>query len=226
MIKENILKVREIINKAAKQAGRKPEEIRLIAVTKNVPVLKIKEAIEEGITEIGENRVQEFLEKYPLLKEEKIKWHFVGYLQRNKVKYIVNSIDLIHSLDNLKLAEEIDKRAKKVGKVQELLVEVNISGEESKYGVKEEETISFLKSLAFYKNLKIMGLMAIAPFVEPEKTRPYFRKMRELFEKAKRIKGENFEIKYLSLGMSNDFEVAIEEGSNMIRLGRAIFGGV
>ena len=204
--------------------GRDPREIRLVAVTKTVEVDRIEEAIAEGVNIIGESRVQEAKEKYGKV-ESKIIWHLVGHLQRNKAKDAVKLFDLIHSVDSAKLAKEIDKQARKIGKIQKILIEVNVSGEKSRYGLNPEEVIAFLQEVSVLPHVKIEGLMTIAPLGEnPEDCRPYFRKLKELGEGVKAEDIENVKMVYLSMGMSNDFEVAIEEGSNMVRIGRAIFG--
>lgn len=223
-IRENLERIREKIRVKSELVGRDPQEITLVAVTKTVEADRIEEAIAAGVNIIGESRVQEAKEKYGKV-ESKIIWHLVGHLQRNKAKDAVKIFDLIHSVDSTKLAKEIDKQAKKVGKIQKILVEVNASGEESKYGLSPEEVITFLKEVSGFPNIKVEGLMTMAPFYEnPEDCRPYFRKLRELREEIKAENIKDVEMVYLSMGMSSDFEVAIEEGSNMVRIGRAIFG--
>jgi len=223
-IRENLERIREKIRVKSELVGRDPQEITLVAVTKTVEADRIEEAIAAGVNIIGESRVQEAKEKYGKV-ESKIIWHLVGHLQRNKAKDAVKIFDLIHSVDSTKLAKEIDKQAKKVGKIQKILVEVNASGEESKYGLSPEEVITFLKEVSRFPNIKVEGLMTMAPFYEnPEDCRPYFRKLRELREEIKAENIKDVEMGYLSMGMSSDFEVAIEEGSNMVRIGRAIFG--
>ncbi|MFB0526857.1 MAG: YggS family pyridoxal phosphate-dependent enzyme [bacterium] len=222
-IKENLERIEKKIRVKSELVGRDPQEITLVAVTKTVEVDRIEEAIAAGVNIIGESRVQEAKEKYGKV-EGRIIWHLVGHLQRNKARDAVKIFDLIHSVDSAKLAEEIDKQAKKAGKIQKILVEVNVSGEESKYGLGPEEIITFLKEVSRLPNIKVEGLMTMAPLYEnPEDCRPYFRKLKELVEGIKAENIENVEMIYLSMGMSNDFEVAIEEGSNMVRIGRAIF---
>jgi len=224
-IKENLYRVWERIEKAAQKSGRKREDITLVAVTKTVEVERIREGIEAGIKEIGENRVQEAREKIPLLPREGIKWHMVGHLQRNKAKYAVRLFDMIQSLDSLSLAEELEKRCQKENRTLEVLIEVNIGGEETKFGVAPQEVISLIEKVKDFPHLKIKGLMCVPPWLEdPEKVRPYFIQMRELKEKVIEEKIPGVEMKYLSMGMTDDFEIAIEEGANMVRLGRAIFG--
>ncbi len=223
-IRENLERIREKIRVKSELVGRDPQEITLVAVTKTVEADRIEEAIAAGVNIIGESRVQEAKEKYGKV-ESKIIWHLVGHLQRNKAKDAVKIFDLIHSVDSTKLAKEIDKQAKKVGKIQKILVEVNASGEESKYGLSPEEVITFLKEVSGFPNIKVEGLMTMAPFYEnPQDCRPCFRKLRELREEIKAENIKDVEMVYLSMGMSSDFEVAIEEGSNMVRIGRAIFG--
>jgi hypothetical protein len=222
-IKENLERINQKIRLKAELVGRDPREITLVAVTKTIEVERIEEAIASGVSIIGESRVQEAKEKYQKLGDRVI-WHLVGHLQRNKAKYAVKIFDLIQSVDSVKLAEEIDGQAKKTGKIQKILIEVNVSGEESKYGLNPEEVIPFLKQISSLSNIKVQGLMTIAPVYEnPEDCRPCFRKLKKLMEEVKNENIRNVEMLYLSMGMSNDFEVAIEEGSNMVRIGRAIF---
>lgn len=223
-IKENLEKISEKIRVKSQLVGRDPQEITLVAVTKTVEVDRIEEAIASGANIIGESRVQEAKEKYAKV-DNRVIWHLVGHLQRNKAKDAIKIFDLIHSVDSAKLAKEIDKQARKVGKIQKILIEVNVSGEESKYGLRPEEVITFLKEVSGLSNIKVEGLMTMAPLYEnPEDCRPYFRKLRELTEEVRAENIKNVETVYLSMGMSNDFEVAIEEGSNMVRIGTAIFG--
>ncbi len=222
-VRENLEKVEEKIRVKAELVGRNATEITLVAVTKTVEADRIEQAVAAGVNIIGESRVQEAKEKYGKVKSEVI-WHLVGHLQRNKAKDAVKIFDLIHSVDSAKLAKEIDKQARKIGKVQEILIEVNVAGEQSKYGLNPEGVITFLKEVSELPNLKIKGLMTMAPLYEnPEDCRPCFRKLKELAEEIRAENIENVEMTYLSMGMSNDFEVAIEEGSNMVRIGRAIF---
>lgn len=223
-IRENLERIKEKIRVKSELVGRDPQEITLVAVTKTVEADRIEEAIAAGVNIIGESRIQEAKEKYRKV-ESRIIWHLVGHLQRNKAKDAVKIFDLIHSVDNAELAKEIDKQAKKIGKIQKILVEANVSGEESKYGLNPEGVITFLQEVSGLPNIKVEGLMTMAPFYEnPEDCRPCFRKLKELVEEVKAKNIKNVEMTYLSIGMSNDFEVAIEEGSNMVRIGRAIFG--
>ena len=223
-IKNNLRIIKEKIKKATLKVNRYPEEIKLVAVTKTATIEQIKEAISAGVKIIGENKVQEAKEKYHILSTD-IKWHLVGHLQTNKVKYAIEIFDCIHSVDSIKLAEEIDKRSLQFGKTTNVLVEVNISGEETKYGIKPEELEPFLKETSEFSRIRVRGLMTIAPMAEDkEDVRPYFRKLKELSEEIKSKNLKNVKMDYLSMGMTEDFEVAIEEGANMIRIGRGIFG--
>lgn len=223
-IKENIEAV--ILNKdeITIKAGRKKGEVLLIAVTKTRAVEEINEAIDSGITDIGENKVQEIMDKFDHVKP--VNWHMIGHLQTNKVKYIIDKVNLIHSVDSIKLAEEIDKRAYQHGKIMDILVQVNAAKEESKFGISTEETGELIDYiLNNCENIRIKGLMCIAPFDEnPEEIRVYFKQVKELFDQYSSIKQQRLDFKYLSMGMSHDYEVAILEGSNLIRVGTAIFG--
>lgn len=223
-IVKNFREVKERVAAAAFRAQRNPEEILIIAVTKNQTIGTIKEGIQAGINIIGENRVQEFTKKYDAIGNS-AQWHLIGHLQKNKVKYIVDKVSLVHSLDSLDLAEEIEKRAAKVSATVSVLVQVNVSGEESKFGINASEVLSFVETVSDrFKRVSIKGLMTVAPFVEnPQEARPYFRFLRELSEKVAEAGIPGVEMKYLSMGMTNDFEVAVEEGANMVRIGRAIF---
>ncbi len=215
MVKENIAKVKERIIAACLKARRDPAAIKLVAVSKNRGVREIEEAALAGITDFGENRVQEALLKY--LDFPKINWHMVGHLQTNKTKEAVRIFDLIQSVDSLRLAQEINKEAQKINKVQDILLEVKVSYEASKSGLKLEDVPGAISEISSLKNINIKGLMAIAPLLtNPEESRPYFRMLRDLRDSLSRQM-------ILSMGMSDDFEVAIEEGSDMLRLGRCIF---
>jgi len=232
-IKNNIIKVRERIAQAAKRSGRTPESIQLVAVSKTVPVEKIIAVVDAGITDIGENRVQEATQKHQIIYEdeskgsfhESVKWHLVGHLQRNKVKQALEIFDMIHSVDSVRLMDEIEKRAAQMDKIVDALVEVNTSAEETKYGIKPEEVVDFMKQASQYDHLKVKGLMTIGIFAEdPEVTRPCFQQLRNLRDEVANLNLPNIEMKYLSMGMTNDFEVAIEEGTDIVRIGTAIFG--
>ncbi len=224
-IKTNIEKIREEIENSAIKAGRKPDEITLIAVSKTFPSEYVTEALKSGIIHFGENYVQDFISKFNELKEYHIKWHFIGHLQRNKVKYIFDKIYMLHTLDSIKLAEEINKKLKKADKTLNALIQVNIGNEESKSGIKVAECEMFIEKLRKFNTIQVSGLMTIPPyFPDSEKVRPYFRKMKELFEHLKKFNGDNINFKELSMGMSGDFKVAIEEGATMVRIGTSIFG--
>ncbi|NMB41654.1 MAG: YggS family pyridoxal phosphate-dependent enzyme [Firmicutes bacterium] len=220
-LKKGLENINERLKKAALKRGTPPGEIMLVAATKTVPPQVIAVAHELGINNFGENRVQEALPKIRSLPGS-IRWHFIGHLQRNKVRAVLPVFDFIHSLDSIKLAEAIQKEAKKNNKIVDVLIQVNIGEEKSKFGFKKEEVAAAAEKLSSYDNLRVRGLMAIPPFSpDPEETRPYFRQLYHIF---KNIKVPGIEMKYLSMGMSNDFEVAIEEGANIIRLGRVLFG--
>jgi len=227
-VRNNIGKVKERISSACAKAGRDPNSVTIVAVTKNRTVEEIEEVKAAGITDIGENRIQEALVKYCdkrlAISDKRVNWHLVGHLQTNKVKEAVKIFGLIHSVDSLRLAQEIDRQAAKINKVQDMLVEVNTSGEASKFGLKPDETIEVIKAISRLKNVNINGLMTIAPIVDnPEKARPYFKILRELRERIYERRMTNYERRILSMGMSDDFEVAIEEGATIVRIGRAIF---
>ena len=224
-IRENIESIRKRIADAAKRAGRDADDIKLIAVTKTVDVDKVEEAIAAGALDAGENKPQELARKYEVLGD-KIRWHQIGSLQTNKVKYIIDKVCMIHSLDREGLAEEIDKRASKIGRVIDCLVQVNISGEESKHGMSREEVEPFVRLVAEkYPNIKIKGLMTMAPFdAERDEIRKVFRDLKELSDEINNMNIGNVEMRELSMGMTNDFEIAVEEGATMVRVGTAIFG--
>ena len=223
-IKNNLEIINKKIKKAALKVNRNPEEIKLVAVTKTATTEQIEEAINAGVKIIGENRVQDAKKKYQIFTAD-VEWHLIGHLQTNKAKYAVEIFNCIHSVDSIKLTQEIDKRSLQFGKIMDVLVEVNVSGEETKYGIKSEEVETFLKEISEFPRIRIRGLMTIAPIAEDkEEVRPYFRKLRELSEKIKSKNIENIKMDYLSMGMTEDFEIAIEEGANMVRIGRGIFG--
>lgn len=223
-IKENIIKVTEIKNKAAEKAGRSGDDVLLCAVTKTHGADMINEAIDAGITDIGENKVQEIMDKFDDVKP--VRWHMIGHLQTNKVKYIIDKVSMIHSVDSMRLAEEIDRRAKQHGITMDILIQVNSANEESKFGITTEETESLLREiLEKCENIRVRGLMCIAPKADdPSDIAKYFREVKELYDRFAEIKDDKLDFKYLSMGMSHDFEVAIAEGSNLIRVGTAIFG--
>lgn len=221
---ENLKRLEERIENAAIKSGRRREDITLVAVTKNVEPERIIEGIDAGIKIIGENRIQEATDKFKFINKD-VEKHLVGHLQTNKVKKALELFDLIQSVDSLHLAQEISKRAKEKEKSAEVLIEVNTSDEPSKYGVKPEEVSGVVEEVSNLENIKIKGLMTVGLFTdELDKVRPCFVKLRNIFESLKNLRKENVEMKYLSMGMSSDFEMAIEEGANMIRVGTAIFG--
>lgn len=221
----NVQKVREIIEQAAARSGRKPEDIELMAVTKTMPAQAVSAAFDCGITLFGENRVQELLDKLPELEMTGRSAHIIGHMQTNKVKYIIDKVDMIQSLDSLHLAQEIDRQAEKAKKIMKVLIEVNIGRESSKSGVMPEELSGFIDRVSVLSHIKICGLMAIPPFDEDkEKTRLYFKQIRKLFIDNAVKKSDNIDMNVLSMGMSSDFAIAIEEGSTMIRVGTSIFG--
>lgn len=223
-IQTNIEYIQELKGKAAVKSGRNPEDVLLVAVTKLHSPEEMNEAIDAGITDIGENKVQEIMDKYDRVKP--VRWHLIGHLQTNKVKYIIDKVCMIHSVDSLKLAREIDKRALQHGLVMDILVQVNSAEEESKFGITTAETDQLIQDIAEQcQNIRIRGLMCIAPFEDnPEDVRDYFAEVKKIYDRYVDIKTERLDFEYLSMGMTHDFEVAIEEGSNLIRVGTAIFG--
>lgn len=222
MIAENVRKIRQKIIDVCLTIGRNPEDIRLIAVSKTFSSEHIREVVSAGVQDIGENYVQELHAKQQELINEPIRWHFIGHLQRNKIKYIIPWIHCIHSLDSFKLAEEISQQAIKLNRIIDVLVEVNSSGEPSKYGVAPETTVGFIKELQRFSNLKVIGLMTIGKFGETaEESRPSFQLLRQL---QAEVNCEGIALPHLSMGMTHDFPVALEEGATMIRIGTAIFG--
>ena len=224
MIRENLIDIEAKITAACARSGRKRSEVTLIAVSKTQPVSMIEAALETGIIDFGENKVQELVDKESELPDY-IKWHMIGHLQRNKVKYIVDKVSLIHSVDSLALAREIDKESDKKNIVSNILIQVNIAGEATKYGIAMNEVCQLVTNIAALRNLKINGLMAIPPFVhDPEENRGYFRQLMKLFIDIKTKNIDNVNMSILSMGMSGDFEVAIEEGATMVRVGTSIFG--
>ena len=223
-IRENFLQVQNQIRVAAEHAGREAHSIQVIAVSKTKPVSVILEAIDAGITDIGENRVQEAKGKYDLV-DGPVKWHLVGHLQRNKVKQALPIFDLIHSVDSLRLLAEIDRRSAQLNRRTEVLIQVNTSGEPSKFGLEPDAVFGFMENALDYAHIQIKGLMTIGAFLpDPEEVRPSFVLLRTLQEKIREQQFPNVEMEYLSMGMTNDFEVAVEEGANLVRIGTAIFG--
>ena len=224
MLRDNLKKVEENIQAACERSGRNRDEVTLIAVSKTKPVEMLQEIYDENIRDFGENKVQELCDKIEKMPSD-IKWHMIGHLQRNKVKYIVGKVALIHSVDSYRLAEEISIQAKKHNTTVPILVEVNIAHEESKFGISEEDAILLVKEISELENIRIMGLMTIAPYVEnPEDNRMYFRKIKELSVDINSKNIDNVSMGILSMGMTGDYEVAIEEGATMVRVGTGIFG--
>lgn len=224
MIRDQLHEVETRIQAACARAGRKREEVTLIAVSKTKPVEVLREAYDLGVRVFGENKVQELTEKFDALPAD-IRWHMIGHLQTNKVKYIVEKAELIHSVDSLRLAQAIEKEAAKRGRISDILVEVNVAEEESKFGVRVDEVIPFIETLAQFPHLHVCGLMTIAPFVEnPEENRPIFKNLHKLSVDIAHKNIDNVNVNILSMGMTNDYEVAIEEGATMVRVGTGIFG--
>lgn len=223
-IVSNIMGIRQRMTAAAERCGRNQEDIKLMAVSKTVPPERVQQAIKAGITWFGENYVQEAREKIPAVGQN-VSWHMIGHLQTNKVKYVVHLFDWIHSVDRIELARELDKRAAQNQRTLKVLIEVNVSGEVSKSGAEPSRVLELVRQISVMPNLNVQGLMTMPPFFEnPEEARPYFVALRRLRDK---IEGENIpgvQMKELSMGMTGDFEVAIEEGATIIRVGRAIFG--
>lgn len=218
MMQQRIQTIQKRIDDAALRSGRSGKDITLIAVSKMHTVEEIKEALSCGITNLGENKVQELNSKYPEITQD-VSWHLIGHLQTNKVKQIVDKVSLIHSVDSLHLAQEIDKRCKEIGKTMDILIQVNAAGEESKFGVPCEEALPLAEEIKrTCPNIKIRGLMHIAPAADnPDDVRKYFRDVKNIYNQMT-------DVDILSMGMSHDFEVAIEEGANMVRIGTSIFG--
>lgn len=230
MLKENLENVLKRIQSASINCCRNPESVRLVAVSKTVPAHRIKDAIKEGVTIFGENYVQEARDKIHELSACPVSWHFIGTLQSNKAKYVVKLFDLIHSVDSIKLAVEIDKQAGKIGKIQDILIQVNVAGEAQKSGISPGQALEITKKASRFENVSVKGLMTMPPyFYDPERVRPFFKQLRELRD---RLKKELFDLPYaahirleeLSMGMSGDFEAAIGEGATLVRIGTAIFG--
>lgn len=224
MLKENLANVEKNIEQACKNAGRSRDEVTLIAVSKTKPVEMLQEIYDENIRDFGENKVQELCSKMEQLPSD-IRWHMIGHLQRNKVKYIVGKVELIHSVDTYRLAEEINIQAKKQNVIVPILVEVNIAHEESKFGISAEDAILLVEEISKLENIRIKGLMTIAPYVEnPEDNRLYFRKITQLSVDITNKNIDNVFMEILSMGMTGDYMVAIEEGATMVRVGTGIFG--
>ena len=224
MLRENLQEVEERIQEACRRAGTDRSEVTLVAVSKTKPVSMLKEAYDLGVRVFGENKVQEIREKYEALPKD-IEWHMIGHLQTNKVKYIADKVSLIHSVDSLRLAETIEKEAVKHNRIVDILLEVNVAEEESKFGIKTSEVLALAENVVQLPHIRLRGLMTIAPFVEnPEKNRAIFANLHELYVDIKDKNIDNGTVSILSMGMTNDYEVAIEEGATMVRVGTGIFG--
>lgn len=224
MIRENLTHTRQNMEDACRRAGRDAGDVTLIAVSKTKPLPMLQEAYEAGVRDFGENRVQELVEKYEALPGD-IRWHMIGHLQRNKVKYLVGKVFLIHSVDSLRLAQEIEKEAAKKGVSVNILVEVNVAEEESKFGMTASETVSLVEEIAKLPHIRIKGLMTIAPYVEDsEENRRYFAKLKQIYVDIIHKNIDNVFMEELSMGMTGDYEVAITEGATYIRVGTGIFG--
>lgn len=224
MIQENIKLVEENIKKACEKVGRDVNEVTLIAVSKTKPYTAIEEALPTGVKDYGENKVQELCDKYEILPKD-IKWHMIGHLQRNKVKYLVGKVSLIHSVDSIRLAEQIEKEYAKADEIANILIEVNMAQEESKFGITSEETEQLVREIAKFPHIRIKGLMTIAPYTDnPESNRVYFRNMKKLSVDIENKNIDNVSMSVLSMGMTGDYQVAVEEGATLVRVGTGIFG--
>ena len=225
MLKENYKEVRKKIDKACEKSGRDPKEVTLIAVSKTKPLSDIEEILRDTTAvDFGENKVQELVDKYENVSR-KVNWHMIGHLQTNKVKYIVDKVCLIHSVDSLNLAKNIEKEAAKHNVTVNVLIEVNVAQEESKFGLSCEDVLPLINEIKDFPHIKVKGLMTIAPFVDdPEDNRVYFRKLRDLSLDIQSKSIDNIDMSVLSMGMTNDYEVAVEEGATMVRVGTGIFG--
>ena len=224
MIKENVAEVEARIQAACERAGRRREEVTLIAVSKTKPVRDIYEVMETGIKDFGENKVQEMCDKMEMIQQP-LNWHMIGHLQRNKVKYIVDKVTLIHSVDSLRLAQQISQEAQKKSVESNILIEVNVAEEESKFGLSTAEVIQMVEEISKLPSVHIKGLMTVAPFTDnPEENRPYFRNLKQLAVDIAEKNIDNVTMSVLSMGMTDDYEVAIEEGATMVRVGTGIFG--
>ncbi|MCL2399452.1 MAG: YggS family pyridoxal phosphate-dependent enzyme [Defluviitaleaceae bacterium] len=225
-LQKNLPEIKENIEKSAQKIGRKTEDITLVGVTKTISPNQIQEAFELGVRNFGENRVQEFISKYENFdKNTDYTWHMIGHLQTNKVKFIIDKVKMIHSLDNVRLAEEIDKRAKQSDIKMDVLIEINIANEDTKHGVSAQDARFFVEQIHHFSNISIKGLMCIAPIVEnAEQNRIYFEKMHRLSVDIQSQNMHNVDMCFLSMGMSQDYQIAIEEGANIIRIGSSLFG--
>ena len=224
MLIDNFKEVEKNIQKACDRCGRERSEVTLIAVSKTKPIELLQEAYDFGTRVFGENKVQEIVEKHEVLPND-IKWHMIGHLQRNKIKYIIDKVDLIHSVDSIRLAEAINKEAIKHNVIANILLEVNVAKEDTKFGLMPEDVMDFVSEISKLSNIKVQGLMTIAPFVDdPEENRVHFARLRKLSVDIEQKKAHNVFMGILSMGMTNDYEVAIEEGATMVRVGTGLFG--
>jgi pyridoxal phosphate enzyme (YggS family) len=225
MVAGNVETIKKRIREVCSRCGRKPEDVLLVGVSKTFGVDSIQEAVDFGLLDIGENYAQELLEKHNRLGDERIRWHFIGHLQSNKVKNVIEYVHLIHSVDNDRVAEEIQKRAEKAGRIVNVLIEVHTTDEATKYGVLPADTIDLLKRISKFDRIRVQGLMTMGPFSDdPNDSRPSFHQVAELKDRIAREGIENVSMQHLSMGMTHDFEVAIEEGATIVRIGTAIFG--
>jgi hypothetical protein len=224
-LKQRLQQIRQRIRQAAESCNRDADSVRLVTVSKTIAAEIVKEAIDAGVTILGENYVQEARDKFKALVQYPVSWHFIGHLQSNKAKYAVRLFDLIHSVDSLKLARELNKQAGKVDKIQQILLQVNISAEDTKSGISTDEAPRLIAEISQLKNLAVKGLMTMPPyFYQPEKVQPFFAALRELRDQIKEQSLPNVSLDELSMGMTGDFEVAIKEGATLVRIGTAIFG--
>lgn len=224
MIRENLNDVKENIVSACRASNRQPQDVTLIAVSKTKPVELLREAYDAGVRDFGENKVQEILEKAPALPDD-IRWHMIGHLQRNKVKYLIGKVTMIHSVDSLRLAEEISKESVKKDAQTDILLEINCAGEESKFGIRPKDTLALVRQIAVLPNVHIRGLMTVAPLTQtPEENRVYFQLMKKLSVDIAQESVDNVSMDVLSMGMTIDYQTAIEEGSTCVRVGTGIFG--
>ena len=224
-IEQNYSRIKRIIADKAAECGRDPDDIRIIAVSKTQSVQAVENAVKAGVEILGENYIQEAVQKIEALENRPVSWHFIGHLQSNKAKYAVPAFDLIHTVDRGKLAKELDRQAEKINKVQDVLIQVNIGEESSKSGAPKENVTSLAKEIGQMNHLSLKGLMCMPPFFDdPEKARPYFRELAELKERINNARIPGLFLTELSMGMSGDYEVAIEEGATMVRIGTSIFG--
>jgi len=223
--KNTLPAVRQRIVAAAKQAGRQPADVRLVAVSKTVTADRLREAIRSGVTRVGENYIQEAREKFSALGDLPVEWHFIGHLQRNKAKYAVRIFDLIHSVDSIRLADEINYQAGRINKIQSILVQINLAGESSKSGISPATAEQLIRHIGTCPHLSLQGLMTLPPFFNaPVKVRPYFEQLHQLKDQFGKMAIENVRMDELSMGMTGDFEVAVAEGATLVRIGTAIFG--